>query len=266
MHLAGTFPRFSRGATHLLALSTSSREYPVFPIAAVAVTVVTTGPPHRYLLVQRANEPAKGQWSVPGGIINVGEETMAAAARELFEETALSHRDVSFSPTPFTATDAIYPDTNGATRYHYVIAQVATKGRGQGGGGKSGRKSQPHRHPSVCPSLCILINNWINLFAGPCLRRPRRCGACARRRRCGGHRMVHNRRDDDAGAPCGASHAPHCTRGQRTRGRRSTERERRRAHSTWRGAVRKTSQALWVAPSISSSGRVGMFRPWMRQS
>lgn len=107
--------------------STSSREYPAFPIAAVAVTVVSrpalNGPP-QFLLVKRGKEPGKGLWSSPGGGINMGESSLAAAARELAEETGLTEKHVKFHPHPFTSTDAIYSagDERG-TQFHYVISQ-----------------------------------------------------------------------------------------------------------------------------------------------
>mmetsp|Transcript_78955 Transcript_78955/g.157796 ORF Transcript_78955/g.157796 Transcript_78955/m.157796 type:complete len:194 (+) Transcript_78955:75-656(+) len=103
----------------------SSREYPLFPIAAVAVTTRLVGSePGRYLLVQRAKEPGKGMWSLPGGGISSGEATMAAASRELLEETGLGPSEVKFAPRPFTSTDAIYKDEENITRFHYVISQT----------------------------------------------------------------------------------------------------------------------------------------------
>jgi ADP-ribose pyrophosphatase YjhB (NUDIX family) len=91
-----------------------------YPRAAVAVTVQSKktiggrgaegGTPH-YLLVQRANPPDQGKWSLPGGKIHVGEPTLEAAQRELQEETGLSH--CQWYPFPFLTTDAIsYYGTN----------------------------------------------------------------------------------------------------------------------------------------------------------
>lgn len=111
----------ARGATRFLSLTatTASREFPAFPIAAVAVTVRLGS---KYLLVKRANEPGKGLWSLPGGSTSVGEPTIEAAARELFEETGIGPGLVTFAERPFTSTDAIYHH-EGRVRFHYVISQ-----------------------------------------------------------------------------------------------------------------------------------------------
>jgi len=116
--------------TRLLPVAHSSssdgRTYPAFPIAAVAIVVRHTDIQEspKYLLVKRANEPGKGMWSIPGGVISTGERTIEAAARELYEETSLDSDVVTFAPSPFTSSDAIYGDENGETKFHYVISQT----------------------------------------------------------------------------------------------------------------------------------------------
>ena len=57
------------------------------PKVAAAVLVERDG---RILLVQRANQPHRGLWTLPAGFVNAGEDPAAAAARECFEETGLS--------------------------------------------------------------------------------------------------------------------------------------------------------------------------------
>ncbi len=56
------------------------------PKVAVAVLVEKNG---RVLLVQRANQPFKGLWTLPAGFVDAGEDPAVAAARECFEETGL---------------------------------------------------------------------------------------------------------------------------------------------------------------------------------
>lgn len=110
----------------------------VVPQAAVAVVVRFHAAEKpslpKYLLIQRGKEPNKGMWSLPGGRIEVGETTMDAAKRELFEETLgwpvmlpptaptvkpnLDHKyGMAWHPYPFTSSDAIFEG------YHYVISQ-----------------------------------------------------------------------------------------------------------------------------------------------
>ena len=90
------------------------REYPEQPLVGVGGVVVREG---RVLLVQRAREPLKGLWSLPGGLVEVGETLEEALARELREETALS---VEAGPL-LVVLDRIIKDDVGAIRYHYVL-------------------------------------------------------------------------------------------------------------------------------------------------
>lgn len=77
----------------------------------------------RVALVQRATEPNRGQWSLPGGKIDLGETTLAAAARELQEETGLARESLRFSDEPFAVTDVIVHSQE-KLLFHYLIAQV----------------------------------------------------------------------------------------------------------------------------------------------
>jgi 8-oxo-dGTP diphosphatase len=90
------------------------REFPSSPLVGVGAVVVHDA---RVLLVQRGTEPAKGQWSIPGGLIEVGEPLSSAVAREVLEETGLVVEPVEL----IELLDRIHRDGD-RIRYHYVIA------------------------------------------------------------------------------------------------------------------------------------------------
>ena len=90
------------------------RKYPERPIVGVGAVIVDG---ERVLLVKRAHEPLKGQWSLPGGAVEVGESLEAGLVREVREETCL---DVTVGPV-VEVLDRISRDANGRVEYHFVI-------------------------------------------------------------------------------------------------------------------------------------------------
>jgi 8-oxo-dGTP diphosphatase len=90
------------------------REYPETPLVGVGAVVVDQG---RVLLVRRGREPLKGQWSLPGGMLEVGESLVAGVLREVQEETGLTVEMVEL----IELLDRIHRDGE-RVRYHYVIA------------------------------------------------------------------------------------------------------------------------------------------------
>lgn len=90
------------------------REFPEAPLVGVGAVVVDAG---RVLLIQRGREPLKGHWSLPGGLIELGESLHAAVIREVEEETGLLVEPVEL----IELLDRIYRDGD-RVRYHYVIA------------------------------------------------------------------------------------------------------------------------------------------------
>ena len=92
----------------------SHRLYPGRPIVGVGVLIEEDG---RYLLVKRAAEPDAGLWSIPGGIIEVGEKAADAAVREALEETGLSVEIMN----RVDVVDKIVRDDDGDVRYHFII-------------------------------------------------------------------------------------------------------------------------------------------------
>ena len=67
----------------------SSREYPERPLVGVGGVVIEAD---RALLIRRASEPLRGEWSIPGGMLELGETLLEGVARELLEETGLHVR------------------------------------------------------------------------------------------------------------------------------------------------------------------------------
>jgi 8-oxo-dGTP diphosphatase len=94
-----------------------NREYPEAPIVAVGV-VVKRG--HEILLVQRLNEPSRGRWSLPGGVVELGETVREAARREVQEECELQ---VELGEV-LAVVDNIVCDEAGRVRFHYVLIDL----------------------------------------------------------------------------------------------------------------------------------------------
>ena len=90
------------------------RDYPEQPIIGVGAVIVRDG---RALLVRRATEPLKGEWSVPGGVLELGEKLRDGAIREAFEETGLQVE----AGEVLDVFDSIFRDADGRTQYHYVL-------------------------------------------------------------------------------------------------------------------------------------------------
>lgn len=90
------------------------RDYPERPIVGVGAVIVYDG---RALIVQRAGEPRKGEWTVPGGVLEIGETLRSGVEREVLEETGLV---VKAGPV-VDVFENIWPDADGRTQFHYVL-------------------------------------------------------------------------------------------------------------------------------------------------
>jgi mutator protein MutT len=97
-----------------------SREFPDRPVVGVGAVVIDGD---QVLLVRRGHEPLKGEWSVPGGAVEIGETLEAAVAREVQEETGLR---VEVGPI-VDVLDRIRFDPDGRARYHYVLVDFICK-------------------------------------------------------------------------------------------------------------------------------------------
>ena len=90
------------------------RDYPERPIIGVGAVII-----HRdcVLLVRRATEPLKGERSVPGGMLELGEKLRDGVRREVLEETGLKVEPGDV----LDVFDSIFRDEHGRTQYHYVL-------------------------------------------------------------------------------------------------------------------------------------------------
>ena len=90
------------------------REYPELPIASTHAAIASNG---RILLVQRENEPNRGRWGLPGGVVQLGESLCDAVRREVIEECHLVIRPLRV----LDVVDQIVKDERDRVRYHYVV-------------------------------------------------------------------------------------------------------------------------------------------------
>jgi 8-oxo-dGTP diphosphatase len=90
------------------------RLYPSQPVVGVGGLVVGDV---KIVLIKRGNEPSKGKWTIPGGLVELGESLEGAVIRETKEETSL---DVDH-PNLVDVVDYVDLDDKGKVKYHYVI-------------------------------------------------------------------------------------------------------------------------------------------------
>ena len=118
-----------------------TREYCERPVAAVGVVVVRDD--GRVLLARRANPPLDSLWSVPGGVLELGETIAECARREVREECGIECTTTEI----YHAFDSIHRDPAGRVRYHYLIVDVLAQWA-------SG---------DVCPGTDALEARWFSL-------------------------------------------------------------------------------------------------------
>ena len=90
------------------------RLYPDQPVVGVGAVIVQD---RKIVLIQRANEPSKGKWTIPGGLVDLAESLEGAVMREAQEETGL----VASDPALLDVVSNVDIDEQGKVKYHYVI-------------------------------------------------------------------------------------------------------------------------------------------------
>lgn len=100
------------------------RRYPEYPLVGVGALIFTrAGRRGPILLVERAGEPLKGYWSLPGGLVETGERLEEAVRREILEETGLLIKPVE----RFDIFERIMRDAEGRAEYHYLLVDYICK-------------------------------------------------------------------------------------------------------------------------------------------
>jgi len=97
-----------------------SRVYPETPLVGVGAVVRAD---NKILLIRRANEPGKGLWSIPGGLVEVGETLRDAVAREVEEETGMKIEVGKL----IDVVENIVRDEDGRVKFHYILVDFEAK-------------------------------------------------------------------------------------------------------------------------------------------
>jgi 8-oxo-dGTP diphosphatase len=99
------------------------RMYPDQPIVGIGVVIVRDC---MIALIKRGNEPSKGKWTIPGGLVEVGESIETAVIREAKEETCLEVEN----PQLLDVVGNVDRDDYGKVKYHYVIIDYLVRVKG----------------------------------------------------------------------------------------------------------------------------------------
>lgn len=97
-----------------------TREYPQLPIIGVGAVITREG---NILLIKRGNEPGAGQWSLPGGIVELGESLEDAVRREVYEECGIKVEIENL----VGIVERVIRDDEGKIKYHYIIIDYTAR-------------------------------------------------------------------------------------------------------------------------------------------
>ena len=97
-----------------------SREYPARPLVGTGALILWDG---SLLLVKRGAQPGFGKWSIPGGLVEVGENVKDAMMREVKEEVGFDVEAVKLTDV----VDTITLDNNGRVQYHFVVVNFLAR-------------------------------------------------------------------------------------------------------------------------------------------
>lgn len=97
-----------------------SREYPKRPIVGAGACILREG---KLLLIRRGAEPGKGRWSIPGGLVELGENVEDAMVREVKEEVGLDVKAVKL----VDVFDSLTLDDLGRVQYHFVVVNFLVR-------------------------------------------------------------------------------------------------------------------------------------------
>ena len=99
------------------------RLYPEQPVVGVGAVIICDS---KILLERRKNEPGKGKWSIPGGLVELGESVEETVIREVVEETSLEVQE----PMLIDVVDDVTRDENDEIKYHFVIIDYFVRLKG----------------------------------------------------------------------------------------------------------------------------------------
>jgi ADP-ribose pyrophosphatase YjhB (NUDIX family) len=124
----------------------NTRTYPTFPIPSVGAVILKDD---HILLIQRGQAPAKGKWTLPGGVVEVGESPEKALIREVKEECSLRITVIGV----IDVVNKVIRDDHNAIKYHYVIIDYLV----------CCQTDEPLNHISLQPGTDVTDVRWIPL-------------------------------------------------------------------------------------------------------